>query len=146
MADLSGKVVLVTGAGHGIGRAVAERFGADGARVIVNDVDASRAKEVAGAIGGEAVVADVSSKPQVDAMFDRLETIDVLVNNAGNIYADRHFLEGDEAWWDRVLGVNLKGAFLCSHRAAQMMARKRSGVIINMSSGGATPGQRRQVA
>ncbi|HWZ29936.1 MAG TPA: SDR family NAD(P)-dependent oxidoreductase [Bryobacteraceae bacterium] len=140
------KIVLVTGAGHGIGRAVAERFSAEGAQVIVNDVDASRAKEVAHAIGGESIAADVSDKSQVDAMFDRTGSVDVLVNNAGNIYATRHFLEGDEAWWDHVLGVNLKGAFLCSHRAAQSMARKRSGVIINMSSGGATKAHRGNVA
>jgi NAD(P)-dependent dehydrogenase (short-subunit alcohol dehydrogenase family) len=146
MQRFSGKIVLVTGAGHGIGRAVAERFAAEGARVMVNDVDASRANEVADAIGGEAIAADVSSKAQVDAMFDRLESIDVLVNNAGNIYAVRHFLEGDEEWWDRVLGVNLKGAYLCSHRAAQIMARKGSGSIINMSSGGATKAHRGNVA
>jgi NAD(P)-dependent dehydrogenase (short-subunit alcohol dehydrogenase family) len=141
-----GKVVLVTGAGHGIGRAVAQRFSEEGAHVFVNDVDATRAGEVAAAIGGEAVVADVSSKVQVEAMFDQTGDVDILVNNAGNIYADRHFLDGDEAWWDKVLGVNLKGAFLCSHRAAQSMVRKHSGVIINMSSGGATKAHRGNVA
>jgi len=112
----------------------------------VNDVDAARAQEVANAIGGEAMVADVSSKAQVEKMFDRAGDVDILVNNAGNIYADRHFLDGDEAWWDKVLGVNLKGAFLCSHRAAQSMVRKHSGVIINMSSGGATKAHRGNVA
>src|SRR5579883_2360557 len=66
-----GKVVLVTGAGHGIGRAVAERFASEGARVIVNDLKPERAEEVARAIGGEAIAADVSQKSQVDAMFDR---------------------------------------------------------------------------
>jgi 3-oxoacyl-[acyl-carrier protein] reductase len=101
---------------------------------------------VANAIGGEAMVADVSSKAQVEKMFDRAGDVDILVNNAGNIYADRHFLDGDEAWWDKVLGVNLKGAFLCSHRAAQSMVRKHSGVIINMSSGGATKAHRGNVA
>lgn len=149
----SGKVVIVTGAGHGIGRAIAERFGAEGARVAVNDVSEARANEVAEAIQGEetiAVKADVSSKAEVDAMFDRVlarwGAVDILVNNAGLIYADRHFLEGDEAWWDRVLGINLKGAFLCSHRAAHIMARQGSGVIISMSSGGATKAHRGNVA
>lgn len=144
--NFAGKSVLVTGAGHGIGRAVAQRFAAEGARVFVNDVDPARAKEAAEAVGGEPVVADVSDKQQVDAMFDQTGELDVLINNAGNIYADRHFLDGDEAWWDRVLGVNLKGAFLCSHRAAQSMARRKSGVIISMSSGGATKAHRGNVA
>ena len=147
----AGKIALVTGAGHGIGRAVAERFAAEGASVVVNDLDLGRANEVAAAIPGAfAIAADVSSKAQVDAMFDavleRYGTIDILVNNAGNIHAARHFLEADEAWWDGLLDVNLKGAFLCSHRAAQVMVRNRSGVILNMSSGGATRAHRGNVA
>ena len=146
------QVVVVTGAGHGIGRAVAERFAAEGARVAVNDLDPARASEVAAAIGPQslAVPADVASKAAVNEMFDRVFAhfggLDVLVNNAGNIHAARHFLEGDEAWWDGLLDVNLKGAFLCSHRAARHMAQKRSGVIINMSSGGATRAHRGNVA
>ena len=148
----AGKVVLVTGAGHGIGRAVAARFATEGARVIVNDLDEARAAEAAREIGGGAmpIAADVSSKAHVDRMFDaalaRFGAIDVLVNNAGNIHAARHFLEGDEQWWDQMLGVNLKGAYLCSHRAAHFMARRHSGVIINMSSGGATRAHRGNVA
>ncbi len=146
------QTVLVTGAGHGIGRAVAERFCAEGANVGVNDISPARAEEVAAAIGNRALAlpADVSRKNEVDAMFDllleRFGTIDVLVNNAGLITAERHFLEGDEAWWDRVLGVNLKGAFLCSHRAAHIMARRNKGVILSMSSGGATRAHRGNVA
>jgi NAD(P)-dependent dehydrogenase (short-subunit alcohol dehydrogenase family) len=146
------KVVIVTGAGHGIGQAIAQRFSAEGAKVVVNDVDKSRAEQVARALPNEAlaVQADVSSKSEVDRMFDevltRWGTVDILVNNAGLIYADRHFLDGDEAWWDKVQGVNLKGAFLCSHRAAHIMARKGSGVIISMSSGGATKAHRGNVA
>jgi NAD(P)-dependent dehydrogenase (short-subunit alcohol dehydrogenase family) len=146
------KSVIVTGAGHGIGRAVAERFAAEGARVAVNDVNEMRAREVASAIGPSAIAiqADVSSKSQVDVLFDRVlaafGTVDILVNNAGLITAERHFLEGDEQWWDTVLGINLKGAFLCSHRAAHIMARRGSGVILSMSSGGATRAHRGNVA
>ena len=148
--ELAGRVVVVTGAGHGIGRAVAERFARDGARVVVNDLHEDRAREVADAIGGMAIAADVARKDSVDAMFDsvlaELGRVDVLVNNAGHIYAARHSLQGDEQWWDAVLGVNLKGAYLCSQRAAHIMARQGGGVIINMSSGGATRAHRGNVA
>jgi NAD(P)-dependent dehydrogenase (short-subunit alcohol dehydrogenase family) len=146
------QAVLVTGAGHGIGRAIAERFAAEGAQVAVNDLDPARAAEVAAALGPQAlaVPADVSSKSAVDAVFDqvlaRFGRLDVLVNNAGNIHAARHFLDGDEAWWDHLLDVNLKGSFLCAHRAAHHMVRHGGGVIINMSSGGATRAHRGNVA
>jgi NAD(P)-dependent dehydrogenase (short-subunit alcohol dehydrogenase family) len=144
------QVVVVTGAGHGIGRAVAERFAREGARVVVNDLNRKRADDVAGAIGGSGIAADVSDSAQVEDMFDRVLSeygvIDVLVNNAGDIYAARHFLEGDEAWWDHLLNVNLKGAFLCSRRAARAMAERGRGVILHMSSGGATRAHRGNVA
>ena len=149
------KIVMVTGAAHGIGRAIALRFGSEGAQVIVNDVNAQGAEATVQAIttnGGLAVpgVADVSDKSQVDRLFDsvleRFGTVNVLVNNAGLTNVARHFLEADEAWWDRVLAVNLKSVFLCSLRAAQVMARRHQGVIINMSSGGATHSHRGMAA
>ena len=149
------KIVMVTGAAHGIGRAIALRFGSEGAQVVVNDVDAAGAEATVQAIitqGGLAVpgVADVSDKSQVDHLFDtvleRFGTIDVLVNNAGIINAERHFLEADEAWGDRVLAINLKSVFLCSYRAAHVMVRRHQGVIINMSSGGATHSHRGMAA
>ncbi len=151
----SNKIVLVTGAAHGIGRAIALRFGSEGAQVIVNDVNAAGAEATVQQIisnGGSAVpgAADVSSKGQVDRLFDdvleRFGTVDVLVNNAGLINVECHFLEADEAWWDRVLAVNLKSVFLCSFRAAQVMARRHQGVIINMSSGGASHAHRGMAA
>lgn len=151
----SNKVVIVTGAAHGIGRAIAMRFGSEGAHVIVTDVDTAGVEATVQEIIAHeglamAGVADVSQKGAVDSLFDtvleRFGTVDVLVNNAGLINVERHFLEGDEAWWDRVLAVNLKGVFLCSLRAAHIMARKHQGVIINMSSGGATRSHRGMAA
>jgi 3-oxoacyl-[acyl-carrier protein] reductase len=149
------QVVIVTGAGHGIGRAVAERFGAEGARVVVNDIHTEHAGivtrhiESAGGLAAS-MVADVADRMQVDAMFEavieRFGTVDVLVNNAGLITMQRHFLEADETWWDRVLAVNLRAAFLCSLRAARIMVRQGSGVMINVSSGGATRAHRGNVA
>ena len=150
------KTVLVTGAAHGIGKAIALRFGAEGANVVVNDVDATAAEVVAGQVNAEggsaavAIPADVSDKAQVDRLFDavveKFSTVDVLVNNASLTNTERHFLKADAEWWNRIIAVNLSSAFLCGLRAAQIMARKRSGVIINMSSGGASRAHRGNAA
>ena len=152
MGRLDGKVAVVTGSGHGIGRGIAERFAREGAQVVVNDVDAERAGEAAAAIGEAAlaVAADVSRSSDVDRVFETaVKTfggVDVLVNNAGLIDVERHVLEADEEWWDRVLSVNLKGQFLCALRAAQWMARHGGGCMVNLSSGGATRAHRGMVA
>jgi NAD(P)-dependent dehydrogenase (short-subunit alcohol dehydrogenase family) len=82
----------------------------------------------------------------VRAAVDRFGTVDVLVNNAGLTDTERHFLEGDEEWWDRIHAVNLKGSFLCGLRAAKQMAQRGDGVIINVSSGGATRAHRGNAA
>jgi len=149
--SINGKVVLVTGAGNGIGRAIAERFASVGAKVAVNDVSDERAKATIDAIttsGGEAmaVVADVSDSASVNAMIESImEThgrIDVVVNNAGLVEPMLHFFEADEAWWRRIIDVNLTGHFLVSHPTARIMAKQGGGCIINMSSGGATRAHR----
>ncbi len=92
------------------------------------------------------VVADVSSGDEVREMFEKVlknyESVDVLVNNAGLISPMLHFFEADESWWRRIIDVNLTGHFLCSQQAARIMAKKGNGVIINMSSGGATRAHR----
>ena len=148
---MQNKVAIVTGAAKGIGRAIAERYAAEGAKVVINDVNAAGVEAAVAAItqaGGSAigVAADVSNKAEVDKLFERtlshFATVDVLVNNAMITNGDRHFLEADETWWRRVIDVNLTGPFLCSLAAAQIMARKGSGVIINFSSGGATRAHR----
>jgi len=149
--SLDGKVVLVTGAAGGIGRSIAQRFAGQGCKVVVNDVDDERATEVVDAIiadGGTAIAAtaDVSDSAQVATMFDTLVDayghIDVLVNNAGLVSPMLHFFEADEAWWRKIIDVNLTGHFLCSHVGARMMAKAGGGCIINMSSGGATRAHR----
>ncbi len=149
--SLRGKVVVVTGAGGGIGAAIAKRFATMESKVVVNDVnsdaiDATVAEIMAA--GGEAMgaAADVSSSEQVAAMVDQvMEThgrIDVLVNNAGLVAPMLHFFEADEAWWRRIIDVNLTGHFLVSHPIARIMAKQGGGAIINMSSGGATQAHR----
>ena len=149
--SLNSSVVVVTGAGRGIGRAIAERFAEQGATVVVNDVDAAAASDTLDAItaaGGtaSAAPADVADGTQVADMFDEIlerhDTVDVLVNNAGLVAPMLHFFDADEAWWRRILDVNLTGHFLCSHRAARIMAKAGGGAIINMSSGGATRAHR----
>lgn len=159
MTDLQkrfiGQVVIVTGAAKGIGRAIAERFGREGAQVVVCDIDSAGTATVADAItnaGGNALAlpADIADEAQVDKLFDdtlqRFGTVDVLVNNAGLVSPMKHILEVDKGWWDRIIGVNLTGTFLCCRRAAHIMAEKGSGSIINLSSGGATRAHRAFVA
>lgn len=149
------KIVIITGAGRGIGRAIAERFGSEGSRVILADINKEAVENVADGIiadGGSATVVttDVASEEQVDALFDyvleKFGSLDVLVNNAGMISPTKHILEADKAWWDNLIGVNLTGTFMCARRAAHIMARQGYGSIINMSSGGATKAHRAFVA
>jgi len=149
--SLRDQVVLVTGAAGGIGRAIAERFAGAGAVVVVNDIDVDAAGAVVDSIvasGGRAsaAIADVSNGEQVAEMFDTVMTthgtVDVLVNNAGLVSPMLHFFDADEAWWRKIIDVNLTGHFLCSHKAARIMAKAGGGRIINMSSGGATRAHR----
>jgi 3-oxoacyl-[acyl-carrier protein] reductase len=155
------KSVIVTGAARGIGRAIAERFAREGARVVVCDINGDGAAQAArdiAATGGRAigVRTDVADRASVDQLFERTLAeygrVDVLVNNAalvggtGEMRTERHVLEGDDAWFERVLGVNLHGAFFCALRASRLMAAQRDGVIINLSSGGASRAHRGMVA
>jgi 3-oxoacyl-[acyl-carrier protein] reductase len=140
---LAGKVAIVTGASRGIGRAVAERFAAEGASVVVNYTQgAANATAVVAGIakaGGTAIAvqADVSRSADVGRLVDqtreRFGRIDVLVNNAGVMVA-KGVLETSEDDWDVTIDVNLKGAYLCSKAVAPAMIRQGSGSIINMSS------------
>lgn len=140
--DFFGKVALVTGAGRGIGKAIALGLARAGARVAVNDVNPDTAAGTANAIvaaGGEAAahLADVSSKMAVQTMIQSIleawGRIDILVNNAG-VEPKATVLAMDEWDWDKTLAVNLKGPFLCCQTAGRAMKELGGGVIVNVGS------------
>ncbi|MET0555062.1 MAG: SDR family oxidoreductase [Vicinamibacteria bacterium] len=139
MFDLQGRTAVVTGAGSGIGEAIARLFAQQGARVALLDRDAVAAGAVASSIGSgaSAVPCDVSSAASVAAAFEDVDRllgrVDILVNNAGIPHVGNleHTTEAD---LDRVYGVNVKGVFLCAQAAVARMLRQGGGVILNMAS------------
>ena len=147
--ELSGLAALVTGAGQGLGRAIAEALVKDGAAVVVLDVDGERARIVAGELRDLttapicAVTADIAVRDEVVSAIDQanraIGLIDILVNSAG-IWCHNTVLGVSEAEWDRVLSVNVKGALFCAQLVAPSMIRRRAGKIVNIaSSAGLSP-------
>jgi 3-oxoacyl-[acyl-carrier protein] reductase len=144
-ARLGGRVALVTGAGGGIGSAIARRFAGEGARVLVTDVrlDAAEAtvREIAES-GGEAAATphDVTSRDAWESAMDAVRAafgpVDIVVNNAG-ITRDRTIVKMTDEEWDEVIAVHLRGAFLGCQLALREMAGRGWGRIVNMSSQGA---------
>jgi len=139
---LEGKIAIVTGGGSGIGRATAELFARKGARVVVAEYDAETGRDTVESIqgsGGTAmfVQVDVSKSGQVAQMvektIDAYGRIDILFNNAG-VLAFGTVLGTDEAVWDRVMDINLKGVYLCSKYVIPHMIAAGGGSIVNMSS------------
>jgi len=150
------KIVLVTGAQRGIGRAVALRFAREGAHVALNFLDDKAAAEAAAAeiaaLGRRscAIGADVSKPEEARRLVATAERelgpLDVLVNNAG-IFPRAPFLEATEEHWDAVLDTNLKGTFVCAQEASRrMVAARRPGVIVNLASGAPYRGSLRATA
>lgn len=137
-----GRCVLVTGAAHGIGLAIARAFHQEGAHVALSDMDETALWTAARELGDRASAhaADVRSKGAVEGVvqevLERHGGIDVLVSNAG-IYPSHPFLDMTEEQWDRVLDVNAKGSFLVGQAVARAMVEKGSGVIVNIASGSA---------
>ena len=134
---LQHKTALITGAGRGIGRAIAECFAREGARVAIADMDPDAARATAAAIGALGLEMDVSSKASVCAgtrrVLDEFGSIDILVNNAGYLVYTT-FESCSEADWDRMVDVNMKGPFLCAQAVIPSMKARRQGVIVNMTS------------
>jgi NAD(P)-dependent dehydrogenase (short-subunit alcohol dehydrogenase family) len=139
---LEGQVAIVTGAGQGIGRAIALTLARESAAVVVNDVNLESAKKVVDEIknqGGEAqsVKADVSKAEEVTQLvketLDKFKNIDILVNNAGwsNLIPA---IELTETQWDTIVDINLKGQFLCSQAVAKQMFKQKRGKIVNIAA------------
>ena len=142
MADLSGRSVLITGAGRGIGRAIALRLADDGADLVVNDLDPPPAEETAAAIrerGVRAVVnnADVTDESAVAAMVElavsEFGKLDIMIANAG-VHKVMRILDASVEDFDRIMRVNVRGVFLCAREAAKHMVERGSGKIINAAS------------
>ena len=139
---LEGQVAIVTGAGQGIGRAIALTLAKEGAAVIVNDINLESAKKVSDEIkslGGQAqaIKADVSKGEEVNTLIqktlDGFKKIDILVNNAGwsNLIPA---IELTETQWDTIVDINLKGQFLCSQAVAKQMFKQKRGKIVNIAA------------
>lgn len=136
---LTGKIAAITGGGGGIGQGCGERFAAEGAKVVLFDVDADKANTAAKAIGpaarGEAL--DVCDPGAVEAAMRRIAAtegrLDILVASAAVPFV-KPVLDIDPGDWDRVIGTNLTGLFYCSQRAARIMAEQGEGRIVHVSS------------
>jgi len=140
--DLKGKVAIITGARRGMGKSHAKTFAKSGAKVVVADISLEECQQVADEIkkeGGEAIAVkcDVTKKEDIDNMVKaavgKWGKVDILVNNAG-ICQFKPFLELTEEEWDRTININLRGYFLCAQACAKEMAKKKSGVIVNIAS------------
>ncbi len=155
---LKDKVALVTGGGHGIGRAICSCLAGCGARLVVNDINpelAQRAAAELAADGADAapMIADVSKSDEVARLVDGTTeirgTIDILVNNAGGTLREQtfqHFSDEDDAFIERVLRLNLMSAILCARAAIPHMIKQKGGCIINISSSVALSGDAKFVA
>lgn len=135
--ELNGKVAIVTGAGQGMGKAIAESLANAGVNVVVADVNKKKAQDVSRDIKGLAIKTDVTKEKEVENMvgntLERYGTIDILVNNAGMLRPTRIDSITKEEW-DLVLDVNLNGTFLCTKAVLKVMKENRFGRIVNMSS------------
>jgi len=132
---LKGKTAIVTGGGSGFGAGIARRFAAEGARVIVNDINAAAGERIAGEIGGTFVQADVAKSEDwaklVRAAGDKL---DIVVNNAGWTHRNKPYLEVTEAEFDKVYAVNVKSIYLSALHAVPVFRKRGGGCFVNIAS------------
>lgn len=140
------KVVFVTGAGQGMGQALVKQFAAEGAKVVAVDINQAAAQATAAAAEGEviAIACDIASSESVKGAMAQVKEafgrLDVVINNAGVGSVDA-FLDTPDESWERVIGVNLTGTFLCCREGARLMNENGGGVIINVSSSAVMSGE-----
>ena len=139
MGKLENKVAIITGAGQGIGRAIAQKLAAEGAIVVVTDINQQTADATAASIGGAATAirTDVTSRESVQAMVQRVadahRRIDVLVNNAGWDKVGP-FVDSDPGDWNRIIEINLYGVLNTSWAVLPLMAAQNTGTVVNLAS------------
>ena len=137
---LADKVAIVTGAASGFGKAIAETFAKEGAKVVVADINGQGARDVALGIGASAthVAVDVSKRADVEAMVGAAVTafggLDIMVNNAGTTHRNQPMLDVTEAEFDRIFAVNVKSVYLAALACVPAMEKRGGGVIINTAS------------
>lgn len=138
--QLQDKVAVITGAASGFGKAIAELFAQQGAKIVVADLNESGAKAVAADIGSSAVAcqADVAQRAGIEAMaktaIDAFGGVDILVNNAGYTHKKQYLLDVDEATFDRVFAVNVKAIYLAALVFVPLLEARGGGVILNTAS------------
>jgi len=147
---LQNKVAVITGGAQGLGRAIAHGMGREGAKVVVADLQAERAKSVAGelqSIGAEAlgvevnVASELSVQKMAEQTFQRFGRVDILVNDAG-VYLKAAVIHKSEEDWDKTINVNLGGNFLCARAFVPAMRKQKGGRIISLASSIAHTGAR----
>ena len=145
---LQDRVAIVTGGGHGIGRAYAQRLAEEGAKLVIAELDGPAGERVAAKVGGVAVRTDVSDQASCEVMARRAVEaygrIDILVNNAAIFHtvpmSRAPFDEIDPAEWDRMMAVNLRGTWFACRAVVPQMRKQQYGKIVNISSGTALKG------
>ena len=135
---LQDKIAIVTGAGSGFGAGIARKFAAEGARVVVADLNGDAARAIAEDVGGIAVTANVATEDGIRAMTEAALNlggrVDILVNNAGVTHLPSPMEEVSEADFDRILAVNCKAIYLAARTIVPLMKARKSGAIVNIAS------------